>query len=201
MPADEGRIALGGEDLAAAPTPVRVERGVVRTLQSTAVFPGLTVRENVLVGVPRSHGGALRALAATPLARASEREARGRAAAALARFGLSGDAERPAGELSAFDQRRVMLAAAWAADPAVLLLDEPSAGAAAGDLEALAGLLDGLRADGLGILLVEHNLRLVRRVADRVVVLAAGVEVAAGTPDEVGRDPRVRAVYLGGRAL
>jgi ABC-type branched-subunit amino acid transport system ATPase component len=201
MPPDEGRVALDGQPLLEPGAAARVERGLVRTLQSTAVFDDLTVLENAVVGVPREHGGALRALVATPRARRSEAAARSVAYAALERFGLADQAERPASELSSFERRVLMLAAAWAASPRVLLLDEPSAGAAATELDRLASLLDGLRADGLGILLVEHNLRLVRLVADRVVVLAAGAQVAAGPPDEVGRDPAVRSLYLGGGTL
>jgi branched-chain amino acid transport system permease protein len=198
---DAGRISVDGEDVGPLPAPARVERGLVRTLQATAVFAELTVLENVLVGVPRRHGGGVRAVFATPLARASDAEARRLALGALERFGLEHEAERPAGELGSFERRVLMLAAAWATSPRVLLVDEPSAGASAADLERLAALLLGLRDDGLGLLVVEHNLRLVRRVADRVIVLAAGTAVAEGPPDEVARDPAVRAVYLGGRRL
>jgi branched-chain amino acid transport system permease protein len=199
--ADEGRVLLDEDELDGLPMAERVERGLVRTIQATATFPELTALENVLVGVPRRHGGGVRALVATPLSRVSEAEARAVALGALDRFGLAGEALRPAGELASFEQRVLMLAAAWATSPRVLLLDEPAAGASAADLERLAALLDGLRVDGIGVLLVEHNLRLVRRVADRVVVLAAGSAVASGPPDEVGRDPAVQAVYLGARRL
>lgn len=179
----------------------RVERGVVRTPQATAIFPELTALENVLVAVPRRHGGAARSLLATPLGRASESEARETALGYLERFGLERFAASRADELPGFEQRVLMLAAACATGPRVLLVDEPAAGASPSDLDRLAALLDDLRADGIGLLVVEHDLRLVRRVADHVIVLAAGSQVAAGPPDVVGRDPAVRAAYLGAARL
>jgi ABC-type branched-subunit amino acid transport system ATPase component len=94
-----------------------------------------------------------------------------------------------------------MLAAALATRPRVLLVDEPSAGASPADVARIAGVLRGLRADGLALVVVEHNLRLVRRVADRVVVLDAGRTLASGPPDEVASDPSVRAAYLGRRDI
>jgi ABC-type branched-subunit amino acid transport system ATPase component len=103
----------------------------------------------------------------------------------------------PVRELAGAEQRLVSIAAALATRPAALLLDEPSAGASLEDVHRLAGLLERLRARGIAVLLVEHNLRLVRAVADRVVVLAAGAVIATGTPQEVAANDDVRAAYLG----
>ena len=106
-----------------------------------------------------------------------------------------------AGELAGPEQRLVAVAAALARGPRVLLLDEPSAGSSLEDVRRLDALLSRLRAQGMSILLVEHNLRLVRSVADRVIVMAAGAVIATGSPAEVAGDAEVRAAYLGRAAL
>ena len=200
---DEGEVALDGRSLADAPAGERVELGLVRTLQSNAVFPDLTALENVLVGASlrRRHGGALRALVATPKARAEGRETTARAFAALAAVGLERRAEVVARQLTGSEQRLLMIASALATEPRILLLDEPSAGASGAELQRLAEILERLRAEGLAVLAVEHNLRLVRRIADDVVVLHAGAMLASGSPEDVARDPAVRAAYLGRHSL
>jgi ABC-type branched-subunit amino acid transport system ATPase component/ABC-type branched-subunit amino acid transport system permease subunit len=199
---DQGRVLLDGEPLGRTAR-ARAERGVVRTLQATSVFAESTALENVLAGtgVVRRYGGPLRTLFATPLARLETAESRARAQAILEDVGLERAADTPAGELSGADQRVLMIAAALAARPRVLLLDEPSAGAAPAELARLAALIRRLRDRGLALLVVEHNLRLVRSVADRIVVLDAGETIADGSADEVAADPGVRAAYLGRRSL
>jgi ABC-type branched-subunit amino acid transport system ATPase component/ABC-type branched-subunit amino acid transport system permease subunit len=174
--ADAGRITLDSRDVTRAPTAALVHAGVVRTLQSRAVFDELTVLENVLVGVNRSrrHGGAVRALASTPLFRADSRHAERRALAALATVGLAEAAERIAAELPGSDQQRLMIAVALGTNPAIILLDEPSAGATGREVRRLAAILARLRAEGRAVLLVEHNLRLVRAVADEVLEFEDG---------------------------
>jgi ABC-type branched-subunit amino acid transport system ATPase component/ABC-type branched-subunit amino acid transport system permease subunit len=176
LPPDRGRINLGSHELTAASPAERVRLGLVRTLQARAYFGELTVLEHALVGTnrTRSHGGAVRALVSTPLYRAENRLAEAHALAALETVGLVGDADRPASELTGAGQRRLLLAAALATNPAVALLDEPSAGAAPEDLERLTAILRRLKADGLAVLLVEHNLRLVRAVADEILELELG---------------------------
>jgi branched-chain amino acid transport system permease protein len=203
LAAEDGAILLDRRDVRGMPANERVRLGVVRTLQANAVFPDLTALENALVGasVRRRYGGALRTLFATPKARAEAREARARALAALVAVGLEDRAHDPASTLAGSEQRLLMIASALATEPRVLLLDEPSAGASTADLERLAGILGRLRSDGFAVLAVEHNLRLVRRVADEVVVLHAGTPLASGTPEEVARDPAVRAAYLGRHRL
>jgi branched-chain amino acid transport system permease protein len=180
LPADQGRITLGPLELTAATSAERVAAGLVRTLQARGVFGDLTVLQHALVGTnrTRAHGGAVRALVSTPLYRAENRVAEARALAALERVGLGSVADRPAAELSGSDQQRLLLAAALATNPAVLLLDEPSAGSAPDDLERIATLLRDLKDDGLAILLVEHNLGLVGDVADEVLELDLGRIVA-----------------------
>ena len=200
---EAGAVSLDGRELRGAPASERVQLGVVRTLQSTAVFGDLTALENALVGASlrRRYAGPLRTLFATPKARAEAREAKARALAALAAVGLQDRAAELAETLSGSEQRLLMLASALATEPRVLLLDEPSAGASGADLDRLAEVLGRLRADGFAVLAVEHNLRLVRRIADEVVVLNAGTPLARGAPDEVAVDPAVRAAYLGRQQL
>jgi branched-chain amino acid transport system permease protein len=200
--ADAGRIALDGRELPPEPAARRARRGVVRTLQSNGTFPQLTALEHASVGAAlrARHRGALRALLATPKARRDAAATRARALAALGAVGLEERAGVRAEQLTTAEQRLLELASALAAEPTVLLLDEPSAGAGAEALDRLAGILDALRQRGLSVLVVEHNLRLVRSVAQEVVVLDAGSRLASGTPEEVARDEAVRRAYLGGRA-
>jgi branched-chain amino acid transport system ATP-binding protein/branched-chain amino acid transport system permease protein len=200
---DAGSVSLDRVDATGAPTAERARRGLVRTLQAGAVFPELTALENAVVGASlrRRHGGPLRALLATPKAREEARLTRARALAALAAVELESRADEPAGRLSGAEQRLLMIASALATEPRVLLVDEPSAGAGPPDLERLARVFRRLRHDGLAVLVVEHNLRLVRAIADEVVVLDAGVVLATAAPDEIARDRAVRAAYLGRRPL
>lgn len=196
-------IRLGEADVSETGVSERVRAGIVRTLQATSVFEDLTALENVLVGASarRRYGGFVRSATATPLARGESATACADAFATLDEFGLADVWDRPAGELSALDRRVLMLAAAVAARPSVLLVDELSAGAGHSELPRLAQVVESLRARGLAILLVEHNLRLVRAVATRVTVLDAGVTIASGTPDEIAADPAARAAYLGRQHL
>ncbi len=200
---DGGRVELDGHELNGDGIAGRVERGIVRTLQRTAVFEDMTALENVLAGagVRRHFGGALRTVLATPKSRAEDRELRSRALATLELVELTDTAGRRAGTLSASEQRRLMLASALATNPRILLLDEISAGGTAEDVRRLAGILERLRSEGLAIVLVEHNLRLVRDVASSVVVLDYGKTIAAGAPAEVAALPQVQAAYLGRHRL
>jgi len=203
MRPDSGKISLDGLDVTGRPAGALVRRGLVRTLQASAVFPTLTVLENAVVGASmrRRCGGALRSLFATPKARREALETRSRARAALAVVGLDDRADDEAGSLTGPEQRLLMIASALATEPRVLLLDEPSAGAGPDELERLERVLSGLGERGLAVLVVEHNLRLVRSVAKGVVVLDAGARLASGSPDEVAHNPAVREAYLGRQFL
>jgi len=174
---------------------------VARTLQATAIFPTLTPLEHLLVAssARRSRAGVLRSLFATPQTREEDARFTGEARQLLERFGIPRDV--PAGELPVSDQRALMLACAYATGAPVLLVDEPSAGASAAEATRLGELLRTLRDEGLAVLVVEHNLGLVRRLADRVIVLDAGRVIADGPPDAVAADERVRIAYLGNQAL
>ena len=176
LPVDRGEITLDGRPLAGQEPAVLAEAGVVRTLQQTSTFSTLTALESALVGagLHARSSGALRTIASTPKARAESRALRAAALEALSFVGLSEHAWRPAALLDGFQQRLLMLAAALATRPRVLLLDEPSAGAAAAEQAGLVEILRELHARGISLLVVEHNLPLVRAVADRVVVMADG---------------------------
>jgi ABC-type branched-subunit amino acid transport system ATPase component len=174
---------------------------VARTLQSTAIFPTLTPLEHILVASAghRRRGGLIRSLFATPKARAEDAGYVEHARRLLDRFAIAHDV--PAGELPVSDQRALMLAAAYATGASVLLVDEPTAGASVAEAARVTELLRSLRTEGLALLVVEHNLGVVRRLADRIVVLDAGRVIATGSPDAVAADPAVRAAYLGRSAL
>ena len=173
---DAGRVYLDGVEITTAVPAERVRAGVVRTLQSRAVFRDLTALQTVLVGTNRTrrYGGALRALTLTPLFRREERLAEARARAALELAALEHAADTPAAELTGAEQQRLMIAAAMATEPGVLLLDEPSAGAGRADAQQLETTLERIKGSGIAVLLVEHNTRLVRAVADELIELEQG---------------------------
>ncbi|HEX6724502.1 MAG TPA: ATP-binding cassette domain-containing protein [Gaiella sp.] len=196
--ADEGRVHLADRVLDGHSARDRARLGIVRTLQRPPAFAGMFALDAVTVGAaadlpPR----AVRAFFATPTARAGGRSARADAHSALDAVGIREAAERRCDELTGAERQLVAIAAALATGPSVLLLDEPAAGAGAQEVARLGDVLRRLRADGLTLLVVEHNLRLVHDVADVVVVLDRGAILARGTPADVAGDPRVRAAYLG----
>jgi branched-chain amino acid transport system permease protein len=177
---DRGEITLDGRPLAGLEPAVLAEAGIVRTLQQTSTFSTLTALESALVGagLHARHSGAARTVASTPKAREETGALRAAALDALRFVGLDEQAWRSASLLDGFQQRLLMLAAALATRPRVLLLDEPSAGAAAPERTRLLEILREIRAQGISLLVVEHNLPLVRAVADRIVVMADGKAAA-----------------------
>jgi branched-chain amino acid transport system ATP-binding protein len=196
---DAGSVSFDGRDVTRTTELERVRLGVARTLQSTSVFPALTALEHAETGTVagRGDGGAIRTILATPRARAGARSAGARAHSALREVGLADRASTPAERLTSTEQRLLMIAGALASGPGALLLDEPAAGMVFPDLPALAAVLDRLAGRGIVVVLVEHNLRLVRRVASWVTVLDAGRVIAEGPPGEVADRPEVRLAYLG----
>ena len=198
-PADAGAISVGGTDVSAVSTHERVRLGIARTLQTTAAFPELTALEDVLVGraVRRRHGGLVRSALATPNARREQATSETAALEALALVGLAEAADVPTLELTTSQRRLVALAAALATEPQVLLVDEVAAGAGAEELDAVAQAIEQVRERGIAVLVVEHNVRFVRRVADRVLVLGAGTIVAEGSVAEVAASGVVQQAYLG----
>ena len=202
-PPDAGRVLLEGRALTQEPTPERVRLGVARTLQATAYFPELTALESVLVGcsVRRRAGGAIRTALQTPKARREAAASETRAREALAVVGLADLADVATPQLTTSQRRLVALAGALATEPDLLLVDELAAGAGREELARIAEVVVRIRELGIAVLLVEHNLRLVRLAADRVLVLAAGRAVAEGSVGEVADSEVVRQAYLGKQRL
>ena len=172
--------------------------GVSRTFQQIKLFDRLSALDNVLVGAHRvSRPTLLRRLILLPSARRDERLALAQAFAQLTRVGLADRARQAAGDLPYGDQRRLEIARALAAHPTLLILDEPAAGMNHVEAHRLSVLIRGLADDGVTILLIEHNVRMVLETCTRVVVLDFGEVIAAGEPATVARDPRVVEAYLG----
>ncbi|WP_423224107.1 ABC transporter ATP-binding protein [Candidatus Amarolinea aalborgensis] len=197
-PLSSGRILFAGAPVQGLPAHELARRGVGRTFQNIRLFGDLSVLENVMVGHHlRQPGTIVETLLRLPRTRHAEQEARRAALALLRRLRLEHLALMAAAALSYGDQRRVEMARALAAEPHLLLLDEPAAGMIGAETEQLATFLTELRAGGLTLLVIEHHMDLIMSVCDQVVVLNFGRKIAAGTPDAVHNDPHVIEAYLG----
>lgn len=198
VPASSGSITVLGLDPNKVPVHSIAQAGVGRTFQHSKLFPRLSVLENVLVGAHAvSRPTFLRRLLWLPGARRDEAAAIEHAARCLARVGLADKSDGDAGSLSYGDQRRLEIARALAADPSVLILDEPAAGMNHVEADSLSELIGSLADEGLTILLIEHNVGMVMKTCDRVVVLDFGEVIASGPPAEIADDEAVIEVYLG----
>jgi branched-chain amino acid transport system ATP-binding protein len=192
MKPDRGRILLAGADVTRLPAHARARRGLARTFQITSVIPGFTTLENVALAAQARAGTSFRFWRRA----AAEIGLNERARAALAEVGLDHRASVPAATLAHGEKRALELAVALALEPQVLVLDEPMAGVGTEEGARLIALLQRLKTR-LPMLLIEHDMAAVFRLADRVSVLVYGRLIARGTPDEVRADPVVREAYLG----
>ena len=198
-----GRVLFAGEDMTGKPPHTFTHRGIGRTFQNIRLFQNMTALENVLVGMHvRLKGNLFEAIVRTPRVKREESEARARARELLEYSGLRGRDAVIGKNLSYGDQRRLEVARALATQPKLRLLDEPTAGMNPQETADFTAFVGRLREErGLSVLLIEHDMRVVMGVSDRVTVLDYGEKIAEGTPQEIQRNERVIEAYLGSAAV
>jgi branched-chain amino acid transport system ATP-binding protein len=198
-PPDSGTFELAGKPYSPQQVHRVAEAGIARTFQNIRLFPDMTALENVMVGRHvRTKATALGAILRTPATVREEQAIKARALELLDYVGIRRYADYQARTLAYGDQRRLEIARALATEPKLLALDEPAAGMNATEKVALRGLLEHINRDGTTILLIEHDVKLVLGLCDRVTVLDYGKMIAVGSPGEVQRDKAVIEAYLGG---
>jgi branched-chain amino acid transport system ATP-binding protein len=202
MPPTSGRVLVDGQDCTGRPAHRMALLGVSRTFQITTLFAGYSVLENVRIGTHRRYRSTFAgALVLGRRWREDERAADETAREILAFLDLERLGATQAQHLAYGDQRRLEIAIALAAAPRLLLLDEPAAGMNPDEAQRLTRTIGAIRDRGISVLLVEHHMRVVMGVCDRIAVLDHGVKIAEGPPREVANDPEVIRVYLGREAV
>jgi len=195
---DAGQIRFAGEAIHGRRPYQVAAKGISRTFQNIKLFSGMTALENVMVGRHlKSRAGFLAGMLRLPFTRREEAEVRGKARELMGFLGIEGLADLEATSLAYGQQRAVELARALASDPTMVLLDEPAAGLNMRETAELAKLIGRIRARGITVLLVEHDMSLVMGISDEVAVLSYGEKIADADPRSVQRDPQVVKVYLG----
>jgi branched-chain amino acid transport system ATP-binding protein len=196
----EGKIVFDGKDLTGLKPHQTARRGIVRTYQQTTVFKKETVFDNVVIGQSvRLKSGIWGAILGTYAARKEQRRVREKAWEMLSFVGLSDKGNRIAGSLGEEGQKRLSVAIALASNPRLILLDEPVGGINLEEIDGLIDLLRKVRNSGVTICLIEHKMRMVMTISDRILVLSYGVPIAKGTPSEVAANEKVIKAYLGVR--